>query len=541
MDVREEDLISGARSIEPRIGSVELLHATPAPYENAVATAMTCYSSRLIKTPEVSKDEKAIARRDRIAERTFKAGHNTTLQHNTFQFAFHGVSRYLLWTFLHDHPFYNSEQVSQRYVRVSAEKVFTPPLSERGRERFAAAVSDAAGTYHRLTEILEEPARDAYADVFTGRRLSLQAEGDKSRWHRDIVKKSQEVARYVLPLATMAHLHHTVSGLTIHRYRRLSNTIECGTEMKLLIDSMVKEVVRHDPLFFSQAEDPLPLDETPERRLLSRMFSSGPNAESKTTDWIRAFDKELSGRTSKLLDCSSNAEATLARAVRTVMGAGSDTMSDDEAIRWALDPERNSHLCDSLNLSTHGKLTKTLVHPHFTFARKLSLSADAQDQRHRCVPGSRPLLASHFRPSTPDYIVPTLVTKSAEAEDLYHGFMKRLWITLATMLEEGEPMESVLYLLPNAFPVRFEESGDLLSLRHKWAMRLCYNAQEEIWRASCDEVEQVRAIFPRIGRWMLPPCGLRLAAGVKPFCPEGASYCGVRVWTMDLADYRRVI
>ena len=58
----------------------------------------------------------ARALRDRIAQETYFAGHHTTLQHATFQFAIENVSRQALWSFLHSHPFYNSEQVSQRYV-----------------------------------------------------------------------------------------------------------------------------------------------------------------------------------------------------------------------------------------------------------------------------------------------------------------------------------------------------------------------------------------------------------------------------------------
>ena len=45
--------------------------------------------------------------------------------------------------------------------------------------------------------------------------------------------------------------------------------------------------------------------------------------------------------------------------------------------------------------------------------------------------------------------------------------------------------------MPNAVALRFHESTDLLNLHHKLRMRLCYNAQEEIWRASRDEAEQV--------------------------------------------------
>jgi len=105
----------------------------------------------------------------------------------------------------------------------------------------------------------------------------------------------------------------------------------------------------------------------------------------------------------------------------------------------------------------------------------------------------------------------------------------------------GVPAETAHYLLPNAVAIRFTESADLLNLHHKHTMRLCLNAQEEIWRASMDEAEEVRRVHPRIGRWLLPPCSQRAQAGAKPPCPEGSRYCGVPVWKRDLADVARDI
>jgi hypothetical protein len=72
-------------------------------------------------------------------------------------------------------------------------------------------------------------------------------------------------------------------------------------------------------------------------------------------------------------------------------------------------------------------------------------------------------------------------------------------------------------------------------------MRLCYNAQEEIWRASVDEARQIRGVHPRIGRWLLPPCTIRDAAGVRPVCPEGERFCGEKVWRIDIDQYERII
>jgi thymidylate synthase ThyX len=119
--------------------------------------------------------------------------------------------------------------------------------------------------------------------------------------------------------------------------------------------------------------------------------------------------------------------------------------------------------------------------------------------------------------------------------------MAQTWEAIERLLVLGVAAELALYLLPNAVNVRFTESADLLNLHHKHRMRLCYNAQEEIWRASVDEAEQIRAAQPELGRHLLPPCTQRLQAKARPICPEGERYCGVPVWKLDLSEYRRLL
>ena len=85
---------------------VRLVNAFERPFENAVATARTCYSSKGIITSEevggdkekseVKKAEKA-ERRDSLAKSIYEAGHHTTLQHAHFQFALDRVSRHCIW------------------------------------------------------------------------------------------------------------------------------------------------------------------------------------------------------------------------------------------------------------------------------------------------------------------------------------------------------------------------------------------------------------------------------------------------------------
>jgi thymidylate synthase ThyX len=154
------------------------------------------------------------------------------------------------------------------------------------------------------------------------------------------------------------------------------------------------------------------------------------------------------------------------------------------------------------------------------------------------TPGSRPALGAYLS-DEPDYLVPMLVDEVPEAAELYRETMDETWSAIRRLRVAGVPDEFAAYLLPNAVPIRFTESADLLNLHHKMAMRLCYNAQEEIWKASVEEATQIREINPRIGKWLLPPCGLRHAAGVRPVCPEGDRFCGDIVWKKDLPEYRR--
>jgi len=226
--------------------------------------------------------------------------------------------------------------------------------------------------------------------------------------------------------------------------------------------------------------------------------------------------------------------------VREIFGISRSDMADEEAIATAMDPARNRWLGETLNTTTHTKLSRALFHVHYTFRKKLSHTADSQNQRHRMTPGSRPILAAHFS-GEPDYITPALIAAEDGAREIYTRAMERSWEGIARLRALGVEDEMALYLLPNAAAVRFTESTDLLNLRHKMAMRLCYNAQEEIWRASLEEARQITEINPIIGRYLLPPCTLRMMAKSYPICPEGKRYCGERVWTYSLDRYERVI
>jgi hypothetical protein len=70
-------------------------------------------------------------------------------------------------------------------------------------------------------------------------------------------------------------------------------------------------------------------------------------------------------------------------------------------------------------------------------------------------------------------------------------------------------------------------------------MRTCFNAQEEIYNASMDEVAQLREVHPQLSRYIGPPCHLRVGI-TTPICTEGSHFCGIKVW-LDFPNITRRI
>jgi len=318
-------------------------------------------------------------------------------------------------------------------------------------------------------------------------------------------------------VAAATTMVHTLSGIVLHRLWRMQNASDTPAEARAVIGEMVARVREVDPQFFDRFDDG-PMEELPE------WHAPAGDGEAQA----REFDARLAGRTSLLVDYPAPAARVMAEAYRAVVGLTEAACSDGEALDRMLNPARNTYRLETLNVGVHAPLMRPLQHANFTFAKKISHTADSQDQRHRMVPGSRPLLTLTDT-RAPDFITPMLIRENARASEVYERAMSDAWAAKNELLDHGVPPEIALYLLPNAKSIRLVESGSLLHLLHKWTMRTCFNAQEEIYQASMEEVEQVRAALPEVGRYLGPPCYLR--AGIaSPICTEGSHFCGVKVW-----------
>ena len=517
------------------------------PVATAIAAAWSCYGGRPAKTANVIKlinEDPREATEDRASRRAkalklyadlFAAGHHTTMQHATFVFVLDNVSRLALWSFFHSHPHYNSEQVSQRYREVTGATMTTPDLPEPLLSVYREAIERSLAGYRRLTELLTPDFERDYATVFPA-RVRLQGDEAVQRVAGAVQKRSQEVARYVLPLATPAHLYHTVNALTLLRYHVLANQPDAPTEVRFIVNRMVEEVLAVDPNFLGAPGLPLDLrlvgaSELLEARALEHWRENLAQSDEQTETFCREFDASLGPwENSKLVSWNPDAEALMAGAVRTVLGVPTGTLTDDDAIAQVLDGRQNPYLGHPLYLAMNSKLMQTMNHVPFTFQKRISGAEDAQNQRHRGTPSSSPLLTGHLR-REPDVIIPWAIARNPAALAEYNDTINTMWTAKNRLLDGGAAREHALYLLPNSHRVRFYESGSLLTYHWKWIKRLCYDAQREISSTARQEVAQVREALPAIGRYVDgPPCVMRSRAGSRPFCPEGERFCGIPVW-----------
>ena len=494
------------------------------PYDSAIAAARTCYAPRLISPADVTEKQRLT-----IGAATFYAGHHTVFQHAHFEFGLENVSRPFVWSFLHAHPFYNSEQQSQRYVKMDRARSYVPPASERfgARERaiYEVAIQKAWDAYREITQLLVPDARAILSDIWHIGPMSHAKRVDKVA--KQAEKRAFEVARYVLPVAAFTTMVHTLSGIVLHRLWRMHQACDTPMEARAVVGEMVARVREVDAQFFDRFNNE-PLEDLPEWSL--------PRADGEA--FAREFDAALDGRTSKLVDYSPRAPGVIAEAYRAVVGLTREACPDAEAMDRLMNPARNPYRLQTLDIGVHAPMMRALQNATYTFAKKISHTADSQDQRHRMVPGARPLLTLADT-REPDGVVPMLIAGNVRAREVYEQALANAWRAKNELLDRGVSAEDALYLLPNAKSVRLVESGSLLHLLHKWTMRTCFNAQEEIYQTSMEELEQVRAVHPALAKYIGPPCHLR-ASVTTPICTEGSHFCGVKVWQDFPSTPRRI-
>ena len=215
------------------------------PYDGAIAAARTCYSPRVIERSEITDKQ-----RDSIGPLTFEGGHHTVFQHAHFEFGLENISRQLVWSVLHSYPFYNSEQSSQRYVKLNEPRAFVPPITGEALDVYEQAVLRAWDSYascRRCSKTMR--GRSSRSCATSGRPIRAAR---LKTVEREAEKKAIETARYVIPIGAFTSMVHTVSGIVLHRLHRMLNAGDVPYEAAMVIGAMVDLVKEVDPMFFEK-------------------------------------------------------------------------------------------------------------------------------------------------------------------------------------------------------------------------------------------------------------------------------------------------
>lgn len=439
------------------------------PSNIAVSAARTCYFPNGLVEPSKSEGWGA---KDSLLSSIFGAGHHTTLQHAHFTILIDGMSRHLIWRLLHSHPYYDSEQVSQRYAKMRVENFVYPKQADQKvwREHYA----DSFSYYERLTDGL----KGVFEEILPKFKK------------KEATKKAQEFARYVLPQGMGAYLYHTINLTVALRYIAAAKSLpEARAEGEEFAGKLSKELLAIDPSL-----EPLILHAYGAKGGFGDFDMEGLKKEKGITkeENLKIFD-----------------------------------------IVNPLKSEINENYSDVLRLST--LCIDSAAMGGFGSYIKLSLSADAQNQRHRRSMAVRAPLEGIYKR---EYYLPPIIKKEARLKSLYEEAIEASYDFFEKqrgVIGFGE----AVYALPNAHMIEIVERNDMAAFNHKAQMRLCFNAQEEIYDIVYAQAKALREAGVRGADKLLPPCALRSEAKIYPTCPEGNRFCGVKVWKIGFEELRR--
>jgi len=295
-------------------------------------------------------------------------------------------------------------------------------------------------------------------------------------------KKAQEMARYILPVGMKAHLYHTINVTTALRYINVAKYLpEAQNEAIEFVSLLEKEMLKID-------KDLRPLIE----------FAKKERAVFPEID-LKKFRAENSVKVFDVINYDFNINENYAGVLRA------SNLFLDESLLGGF----NSYI-------------------------KLSLSADAQNQRHRRSPAIRPSLESIYKQ---DFYIPPIIKEYLESE--YKDAIEYSYKFFEKQIEKIEFGEAI-YALTNAHNIEIIEKDDFNEFTHKSQMRLCYNAQQEIFDIIYSQISQLKEQGVNVNNF-LPPCAVRYNSKIKPYCPEGDRFCGVKVWKLDFDEYKRDI
>ncbi|NPA55160.1 MAG: FAD-dependent thymidylate synthase [Epsilonproteobacteria bacterium] len=297
-------------------------------------------------------------------------------------------------------------------------------------------------------------------------------------------KKAQEIARYLLPVGMKAHLYHTINVITALRYINVAKVLpEARTEGMEFAKALEAEMLRID-------KDLKPLIDFAHTQEVTFPKINIDRFKKNPQDDVAVFD---------IINHDYKINENFAGVLR------SNNIFIDESILGGF----NSYV-------------------------KLSLSADAQNQRHRRSIAIRAPLEDIYQR---DFYIPPIIQK--HFKEKYVQILNESYDFFESEKQHIGFGEAV-YALANAHNIQIIQKDDFHEFNHKAQMRLCYNAQGEIFDIIYKQITKLKQSGVDTSNF-LPPCAIRYKHNIKPYCPEGERFCGIKVWKIPFEKYQREI
>ncbi|MEF8874505.1 MAG: FAD-dependent thymidylate synthase [Candidatus Thermoplasmatota archaeon] len=199
---------------------VELINHTLEPDRSAAHAALTCYSEDVPEKEEMTEEQI-----EEILAKIRESGHHSVIEHASFTFAIHHVSRSLTHQLVR-HRLASYSQQSQRYVDIED---FDPVVPDSIKED-----DEARELFHGLMEDIQE----AYIELKEKEDIPL------------------EDARYVLPNATRSNIIVTMNARELWHFFSLRCCKRAQWEIRDMANRMLELSKEKAPLIFKGAGAP---------------------------------------------------------------------------------------------------------------------------------------------------------------------------------------------------------------------------------------------------------------------------------------------
>jgi len=424
--------------------------------------ALKCYQARTPKIGEMIN----------VEARLFNPGHHTTLEHHSFTFDVEGIAVSDITLGAHlGAPFYNSDQRSGRFCAemfLSPDfsaidgyiKYFWPEISAPQRAKAMKFVNNGVGVYRKYL---------GAATKLAGEFIAKERPRASGRYiENNAPKIAQEQLRMFIPAIFPTGFDFTIDLITLASLYKAAWTPGLLYLTKQMADQVL---ARHPDIGY--------------------MFSR------RGKEWA---PKILRQRKIKF-------KPTLI--LRELPASG----------RAVIPASEDMHPVDLLHflpeyMDNNTNDVKTSV--------EISLACLGQDQRHRTVRRSEPVLTGNFYLPPLPAMLPGVIGLAQKSLNS--------WLDLVKIV----PPSLAAAIAPYGAMVKYTKSGSFNAIFHEQHKRECWCAQEEIYHLGVAlrlAIEKAKGKKYPVLRVLEPHC---YRAGV---CAEGPRYCGRDISLRESGDY----